>query len=112
MAAKDNRAARVPRDVLIDKLLELFKEHKIWGLRDMKARVNQPEAYLREVLTQIARMHKHGDFNGKWQLNEEYMERDADLMNPKGEVAPEVADSEADPSGMDEDEDNEIFEDV
>lgn len=110
-AAKDNRSARLPHNVLLDKLLELFREHRIWGLRDMKKKVDQPEAYVREILSGIAFMWKNGDFNGKWELKPEYKERDLGLMNSTS-VAPDAGDSDPDPSGMDDDEDNEAFEDV
>lgn len=110
-AAKENRAARVPRNVLIDKLLELFKEHRIWGLRDLKIKVEQPEAYVRDVLQEVAFMWRNGDWNGKWELKNEYKERDVGLMNTTT-VAPEAVESEAGtPSGMDDD-DNETFQDV
>ncbi|EXJ85068.1 hypothetical protein A1O3_05743 [Capronia epimyces CBS 606.96] len=110
-AQKENRSARVEKHVLIDKLMDLFRQHRIWGLRDLKAKVNQPEAYLRETLSEIAFMWKAGDFNGKWELKDEY-KSDAMLLNPSGVVAPKVEDSDMDKSGMDDDDDDEVFEDV
>ncbi len=109
-AQKDTRAARVEKHVLIDKLMDLFRQHRIWGLRDLKAKVNQPEAYLRQTLDEIAFMWKAGDFNGKWELKDEY-KSDAMLLNPTGVVAPKVEDSDMDKSGVEDDED-EVFEDV
>lgn len=107
-AAKDNRSARVSRSDLIDRLLLCFKKHRIWGLRDLKAEVNQPEAYLRDTLQEIAFMWKAGDFNGKWELKNEFKAQDAQLLNPtNSEVAPEVEESEFDRSGKDEDDDDE-----
>ncbi|KAK4943877.1 hypothetical protein LTR10_016593 [Elasticomyces elasticus] len=113
-AQKENRAARVDKHVLIDKLLELFRQHRIWGLRDLKSKVNQPEAYLRQTLDEIAFMWKAGDFNGKWELKDEY-KSDAMLQNPTGVVAPKAEDSDMDKSGLDDEDDindDEIFEDV
>lgn len=110
LAQKETRAARVDKPILIDKLLEMFRQHRIWGLRDLKAKVNQPEAYLRSTLDEIAFMWKSGDFNGKWELKQEF-KNDAMLLNPTGVVAPKVEDSDAEKSGMDQDED-EVFEDV
>jgi hypothetical protein len=46
-------------------------------------------------------MHKQGDFNGKWELQNAYKENDSQLMNSTT-VAPEVGDSEVDPSGTDD----------
>jgi transcription initiation factor TFIIF subunit beta len=114
-AAKENRAARVDKDVLVDKLMALFRQHRIWGLRDLKAKVNQPEAYLRETLEEIAFMWKQGDFNGKWELKDEYKQGDQMLLNPTGvEIAPKAEDTDADTkSGMDlDDDDDDEFEDV
>lgn len=95
----------------------MFRQHRIWGLRDLKARVNQPEAYLRQTLDEIAFMWRAGDFNGKWELKAEFKQNDEELLNPKGvEVAPEVkggdSDMDMDKSGMEEDEDDDVFEDV
>jgi transcription initiation factor TFIIF subunit beta len=93
--AKDDRSARVSRADLIDKLLQCFKTHRIWGLRDLKAVVNQPEQYVREILQEIAFMWKSGDWNGKYELKDEYKAQDAALLNPtNSEVAPEAEDSE------------------
>jgi hypothetical protein len=57
-------------------------------------------------------MWRNGDFNGKWELRNEYKERDVGFMNTTT-VAPEAIESEAGtPSGMDDDDVNETFEDV
>lgn len=74
--------------------------------------MEQPEAYVREVLQEVATMWKSGDWNGKWELKNEYKESDADLMNTTT-VAPEAVESEpGTPSGMDDEDENEPFEDV
>jgi transcription initiation factor TFIIF subunit beta len=108
-AAKENRASRLPKNELIDILLDLFQYYKYWGLRELKKKTNQPDAYLREVLTEIATMWKSGDLNGKWELKPELKEREDPASFAEG-MAPEAADSEAD-LGEDDDE-NETFEDV
>ena len=61
-------------------------------------------------------MWKAGDFNGKWELKDEYKQNDAMLLNPSGMVAPsapkaEGVDSDMEKSGLDDDEDD-VFEDV
>jgi transcription initiation factor TFIIF subunit beta len=112
-AIKDNRTARIEKPELISMLLEHFKRHRIWGLRDLKAVVRQPEQYLRETLAEIAFMHKHGDFNGKWELQDNYKANDHALLYPEGLEAPKMEDSEMEASGVDDDEDeDEKFEDV
>jgi transcription initiation factor TFIIF subunit beta len=39
------------------------------GLREV---TNQPEAYLKEVLEEIAIMNRSGPYNGKWSLKPEF----------------------------------------
>jgi hypothetical protein len=61
-------------------------------------------------------MWKQGDFNGKWELKDEYKVGDEALLHPAGvDIAPKAEDTDGDTkSGMDLDEDDEddIFEDV
>ena len=52
-------------------------------------------------------MHRHGDFNGKWELKEAYMINDQKFRDAIGE-APKVEDSDIDMKSEDEDD----FEDV
>ncbi|ETN36599.1 uncharacterized protein HMPREF1541_08877 [Cyphellophora europaea CBS 101466] len=112
-AVKDNRTARMDKQDLVVLLLQKFRQHRIWGLRDLKVALQQPEQYLRETLQEIAHMHKQGDFNGKWELNEQYKENDDSLQNPESLEAPKMEDSEMDVSGMEDDDDeDEKFEDV
>ncbi|KAL9109129.1 MAG: hypothetical protein Q9227_006220 [Pyrenula ochraceoflavens] len=71
----DNRAARMERPALVQGLLRLFSEYRFWGLREIKGRINQPEAFLRETLDSIAILHRQGDAVGKWELRSEYKDR-------------------------------------
>lgn len=98
---------------LVRILLDQFKQHRIWGLRDLKVAVAQPEQFLREILQEIAFMHRQGDFNGKWELKNEYKANDEALLHPEGLEAPKMEESDMDVSGMEDDgDDNETFEDV
>lgn len=65
----------------------------------------QPEQWIKEVLEEIAVMHRAGDFNGKWELREDF-KSDASLLNAVGE-APKMEDSDIDMKSDDDD-----FEDV
>ena len=105
-AAKDNRAARMPQNELIDGLLALFNEYRFWGLREVKSRIPQPEAYLRETLQLIAVMHRAGDAVGKWELKPEMKTSGAAGDHVKDEAAPKVegdggaSDLDQGPSGV------------
>lgn len=62
---------------------------------------------MKENLEEIATMHRHGDFNGKWELKEAFKLNDQKFMDAVGE-APKVEDSDIDMKSEDEDD----FEDV
>jgi len=66
------RMARMPRNQLLDNLFTLFQEQSRWGVRVLREKTQQPEAYLKETLSQIAFLHKSGEFNGLWELQENY----------------------------------------
>lgn len=52
----------------------------------MKAELDQPENYLRQVLEDVAQLHRSGPFANLWQLRPEYNETSYD--NVREEVAP------------------------
>ncbi len=60
--------ARMPRNQLLDMLFGLFREREHWPVRLLRERTQQPEAYLKEVLGDIAFMHRSGEHNGTWEL--------------------------------------------
>ena len=62
--------ARMPRNQLLDQLFALFRETARWSIRPLRERTQQPEAYLKEVLAEIAFLHKSGEYNGLWELKE------------------------------------------
>ncbi|KAI9061195.1 hypothetical protein FKP32DRAFT_1576737 [Trametes sanguinea] len=62
------RMARMPRDQLLDELFRAFQERERWSIRNLRDRTQQPEAYLKEVLSEIAFLHRSGEFNGTWEL--------------------------------------------
>lgn len=77
-AARKNQSnekyARMPRNELLDLLFELFDQYPYWSIKGLRAKVQQPEVYLREVLTSIADLHKRGPYTGNWSLKPEFVE--------------------------------------
>ncbi|GBE88062.1 Transcription initiation factor IIF subunit beta [Sparassis crispa] len=69
------RMARMPRNQLLDELFRAFQEREHWPIKVLRDRTQQPEAYLKEVLSEIAFLHRSGEHNGSWEL----------LANYKGE---------------------------
>lgn len=84
----------MPHNALLKLLFVVFGEKQRWGIKDLRLRTEQPEAYLKEVLPEIAEkitkgavsifynlnpiaatlMHSNQD-KGKWNLTSGY--RDA-----------------------------------
>jgi transcription initiation factor TFIIF subunit beta len=62
------RMARMPRNQLLDALFALFREREQWPIKLLREKTQQPEAYLKEVLSEIATLHRSGEFNGTWEL--------------------------------------------
>jgi len=91
---QDNKVVRIARNVLIDQLLELFGQYPYWSLKNLRARLQQPEAYLRQVLEDIAVLIRQGDFAMTWTLKDEYKDR-IDVEDRVGalQVAPDAGDS-------------------
>ena len=58
----------MPRNQLLDMLFSLYREQPRWSAKDLRARTEQPELYLKEVLAQIADLHRSGEFNGQYKL--------------------------------------------
>lgn len=102
----------MPQNELIDALISLFSEFRFWGLREIKARIPQPDVYLRETIAQVAVMHRSGDFVGKWELRPEF-KTSAAGDHVKDEVAPKAEGEGTDAeSPGDGDEDDVMFENV
>lgn len=60
--------ARMPRNQLLDELFRHFQERERWSIKVLRDRTQQPEAYLKEVLSEIADLNRSGEFNGTWEL--------------------------------------------
>lgn len=94
-----NKAARIPRNELVDQLHMLFDEYMYWPMKSLKQRTRQPEAYLKEVLGDIAHLVKSGPFASCWARQSVYN------TNPNASMKEEVPpDTGAPDSGDDEDE--------
>lgn len=84
-----NKAARIPRNELIDLLHRCFDRYQYWPMKTLKQETRQPEAYLKEVLTEIAILVKSGPFASNWT-------RSGNYGTAKEELAPEADDDSVD----------------
>jgi transcription initiation factor TFIIF subunit beta len=78
--------ARIPRNQLLDLLFAFFREQPYWRLQDLRQRTQQPEAYLKEVLSDIATLNRAGEHASMWELKPNFVEADA-----KGEAGQAAA---------------------
>ncbi|KAE8352008.1 transcription initiation factor IIF, beta subunit-domain-containing protein [Aspergillus coremiiformis] len=119
---QENKTTRMPQNELLDLIYQCFREYKYWPFKALKARLRQPEAYLKQTLEMIAHLVKSGDFAMTWELKPEAKESSyANALSygdAKEEMAPgadynfdEASEEEATP-GMFTDNDDTQFENV
>lgn len=109
-AKQDGRAARLDRDVLMNLLFKLFNEYEYWTMKGLREKTNQPEAYLKECLENIALMERKGPYALKWRLKDEYR-KSIDVEN-KVKSGTIEDDEENDKNNNDDEEDDEDFDDI
>ena len=99
----------MPQNELLDLIFQCFREFKYWPFKTLKARLAQPEAYLKQTLEMVAHLVKAGDFAMTWELKPEATRSQYSnaMDNAKAELPPGADDpyeSEDDPaSGIDQD---------
>ncbi|KAJ3240150.1 hypothetical protein HDU78_002483 [Chytriomyces hyalinus] len=62
---------RMPRQDLIEILINLFNEHHYWSLKNLMERTAQPQTWLKEVLSEVAVIVRKGNYNGLYELKSE-----------------------------------------
>lgn len=105
------RMARMPRNQLLDMLFQLFQEQPRWSIKPLRERTQQPEAYLKEVLNEIATLHRSGEYNGLWELSEIFAREGVKAENLPG-ASSETSIADAMMDDYDEDEDDDDMEEV
>jgi len=96
------RAARIPKNQLLDILFQCFRQYEYWPLKALRKRTDQPEAYLRETLDEIAVLNKSGRFTNLWSLKAHYREAD-DATTPAVQgPAPDEEDGSGDDEEMED----------
>ncbi|KAG6902156.1 hypothetical protein C0995_003630 [Termitomyces sp. Mi166 len=101
------RMARMPRNQLLDQIFALFRDPPRWGIKPLREKTQQPEVYLKEVLSEVAFLHRSGEYNGLWELKDNYKDPGIKAENvpqtaPSGDVKMEVDEEEEDDEDMEE----------
>ncbi|KAK3116174.1 hypothetical protein LTR53_003723 [Teratosphaeriaceae sp. CCFEE 6253] len=115
-SSKDKNV-RMERGLLVDVLQRCFRRYSYWPLKALRNELRQPEAWIKEVLEDIAVLVRSGDFAMNYTLREDmkYIIQQDDVI--KDEMA-KVESAEDDATGaetaddLDDDDDLEGFEDV
>lgn len=119
--SQENKSTRMPQNELLDLIFQCFREFRYWPFKTLKAKLQQPEAYLKQTLEMVAHLVKSGDFAMTWELKPEATQSSYSHSAPYGDAKAELApgvddtfDSEDDPtaSGMATDHDDVQFENV
>lgn len=73
-------------------------------MRQLKAELQQPEAYLRQVLEKVAELNKTGTFANKWSLQAGHKTVTTGDEAPIAAAAPEMEGAADDEDDVDDDE--------
>ncbi|KAJ7139020.1 transcription initiation factor IIF, beta subunit [Mycena epipterygia] len=102
------RMARIPRNQLLDLIFQLFRDNPRWGIKPLRERTQQPEVYLKEVLSEVAFLNKAGEYASLWELKDTFKDEGArsdNLAGLGGELI-SFGDSDVKMEGVDEEEDD------
>ncbi|KAK2591324.1 hypothetical protein QQS21_010977 [Conoideocrella luteorostrata] len=96
------KAARIPKNQLLDLIFDCFRQYQFWSMKALRQKLEQPDSYLRQVLEEVAVLHKSGRFANHYGLNDAYKDKAGN--DAKEEAAEAVDDGD--------DDENEEMEDV
>ncbi|KAG9018559.1 hypothetical protein FRB90_011388 [Tulasnella sp. 427] len=91
---KEHRA-REARNVVLDKLMELFSQQDAWSFKELQTATDQPADHLKALLGLVAVYHQTGSLHGKYTLNPTQR-----ALLDAGRPPKEDLDDEAGPSGL------------
>lgn len=104
------RAARIPRNELLDLLFALFEDKPYWQIKALTENVQQPQVYLKEVMADIGQLIARGPYAGMWTLKDEYKSRGKEIKKLEEEdddkpkdVKPKLEDGPGDSDDSDDD---------
>lgn len=81
------KAARIPKDQLLDLIFECFRQYQYWPMKALRQKTQQPDAYLRQVLEEVAVLIKSGRFANNYALSDAYKDKSADAKEEAAAAA-------------------------
>ncbi|KAJ7668359.1 transcription initiation factor IIF, beta subunit-domain-containing protein [Mycena rosella] len=110
------RMARIPRNQLLDLIFQLFRDTPRWGIKPLRERTQQPEVYLKEVLSEVAFLNKTGEFASLWELKDTFKDEGARGsvagMSGVGELISFGTDPDVKMEGVDDEDEDDDMEEV
>jgi transcription initiation factor TFIIF subunit beta len=86
-----DKAVRMEKGALFDAISKCFEQFKYWSLKALRKKLEQPEAYIKEALDEVAVLIRSGDFAMNYKLKPEYEKSQIASQNAvKDEIAPSV----------------------
>ena len=98
-------AKAFPKDLLIDGIVEVMSEQKVWDLIDIRMRVDRPESDILQALEEVAFVWQTGGLLGKWELKPEFKKPSAELGNWVAEAKAHFAHQKASADTSEQDHD-------
>lgn len=97
----------------MDLLFKCFKDYKYWSMKSLRAKLQQPESYLKETLEPMAVLAKSGRFASMWSLNNDYSAQYGEASNIENAPAEDGGAEDSDMADAEDGDDEDIkFEDV
>lgn len=86
---------RLPREEVISLIFQAYEKYEYWNFSGLVDYTNQPQTYLKEILSEVGQLNKRGSYVGMWQLKPEFRHRKLDedgnpivgTSNVEGEAA-------------------------
>eukprot|EP00252_Welwitschia_mirabilis_P020598 TRINITY_DN5080_c0_g2_i1.p1 TRINITY_DN5080_c0_g2~~TRINITY_DN5080_c0_g2_i1.p1 ORF type:complete len:295 (+),score=76.29 TRINITY_DN5080_c0_g2_i1:197-1081(+) len=81
MKAQEMKRTRMDRRELENILFKLFEEQSNWTLKQLVTKTDQPEQFLKEILSDLGIYNKRGSNHGTYELKPEYKRSTAENMD-------------------------------
>ncbi|KAJ1910411.1 hypothetical protein IWQ60_010672 [Tieghemiomyces parasiticus] len=78
----DAKTTRMPKQELMNLLFQAFEKYPYWSFKGLVEFTQQPAAFLKETLYEVAVLNKKGQFNAMYQLKPEFSFKHGDGADP------------------------------
>lgn len=106
--ASGERFARMERKDLHQRLFALFTEKPYWSITALKATLQQPDTWLREVLKDVAVLNREGQYANMWELKEDWKDAGGGDSKPAVDEGDKGQDDSSDEEESEDEDDFEV----